>query len=487
MELRPFQIQSVEDARDALRSGIRRLIIYGPTGSGKTVIAAKIMELAVGKGKRVVFVVNRITLVKQASVHLRKVWDLVHGIVQGDNTWGTDRDILVCSVNTLARRGYPPADLVIIDEAHGATSPTYRKLIKHYENTPCIGLTATPFTKGLGTVFDRLIISATIPELIAKGHLVDCEIYAPPGPDLADVPLVRATDGYDYSEKHLGKVVDKPTLLGNIVSHWQELANGQSTFVFATNILHSKHIVEEFLRRGIPAEHMDAYTEGDDRDAMFARFESGETLVLSCVAVLAEGVDMPRASVMILARPTKSLTRYIQMAGRILRPFPGKAYGLILDHSTTSHHLGYPTTELPLELDGGSPSEQGEKSVKPLPSPKPCPRCHFLIPAGQHICPKCHFEMQAQNKVNPIEGKLTKLERKYLFTDEELQEFWSGCLGLAGKRNRSRGWAAHLYHDITHQYPSGLLDEPCEPCDKVRNMDTHNRMKYAMGKRRDMQ
>lgn len=482
MKLREYQSDAIENTRNAIRSGVLRLIIYGPTGSGKTVIGAEIMRLAAEKGKRVIFVVNRVTLVKQASRHLKHVLNLVHGIVQGDNTWGIDRDILVCSVQTLARRGYPAADLVIIDEAHGATSPTYRKLIQHYEGTPVIGLTATPFSKGLGTVFDRLVIAATIPELIASSDLVDCEIYAPPGPNLDDIPLVRCDDGYDYNEKKLGKAVDKPTLVGDIVSHWVKLAEGKSTVVFATNILHSKHIVDEFLIRGIPAEHLDCYTGDEERDAMFARFELGETLVLSCVAVLAEGWDAPRASVMILARPTKSLTRYIQMAGRILRPFDGKTCALILDHSTTSHNLGYPTTDLPLELDEGKPSDKARRQENEVKLPKPCPNCYFLIPPGIYPCPKCGFAMQAQNKIHPVEGKLTKLERKYMFTDEELQEFWSGCLGLAQKRNRSRAWAAHLYRDITHKWPDGLLDEPCEPCQKVKNMDIHNRMRYTKGK-----
>lgn len=480
MQFRYYQDSAVKKVRDSIRRGVRRVLLYSPTGSGKTMMAGEIMRLANEKDKRVTFVVNRVTLVKQASKHLRKTLELPHGIIQGDNTWNTHRPLLLCSIQTLARRGFPNCDLVLIDEAHGAVSPTYKNLIEHYGKlgVPIIGLSATPFTRGLANVFDELVVAATIPELIEKGFLVDCDIFAPPGPDLSGVPVVRG----DYDEKKLGKAVDKQALVGDIVDHWMQLGIGRSTVVFATNILHSQHIVAEFLARGISAEHLDCYTDEEEREAMLARFDNGETTVLSCVSVLAEGWDSPRATVMILARPTKSLTRYIQMAGRILRPFDGKTRALILDHSTTSHNLGYPTDELPLELDDGECPNKAKKRDKEIKLPHPCPSCHFLVPVGVYPCPKCGFEIKAQNKIFTEEGSLTKLERKYLFTSEERQEFWSGCLGLAEKRKRSRQWAKFLYHDITRAWPNGLEDIATEPCKKVLDRDKHNRIRYAKGK-----
>jgi superfamily II DNA or RNA helicase len=479
MELRLFQTECIKKCREVLHRGITRLLLYSPTGSGKTVIACAIMAMAQEKEKRVIFVVNRVHLVKQASTHLRKI-GLVHGIVQGDNTWGTDRNILVCSIQTLMRRGFPDAELVIIDEAHGATSESYRQLIAHYANVPIIGLSATPFTRGLGKVFQELIVAATIPELIELGFLVDCDVYAPLGPDLSKVPIVNG----DYDEIELAKAVDKAPLVGNIVDHWMQLADGQSTICFATNILHSKHICEEFNKRGIPAEHVDCYTSDSDRAEIQDRFDRGVTLVLCNVDVYSEGWDCPRATVMILARPTRKLTRYIQRAGRILRPFDGKVRGLILDHSTTSWQFGYPTDELPLELDMGRRAKKGEAAEKQEKVAKPCPHCHFLISPGVYPCPKCGFAMEAQNTIHEAVGKLTKLERKYLFTPEQLQEFWGGCLFLAEKRKKTRAWAARLYSDITHKWPKDLQDIPCNPCQKVLGYDTHNRMKAAFSKRR---
>lgn len=488
MQLRPFQISAIEKTREALHRGVKRPLIYGPTGSGKTEIGIEIMRAAREKNKRVAFLCNRITLVEQASRRLEKS-GLPHGVIQGQNTIGAKRNVLVCSIQTLARRGYPPLDLAIIDEAHGATAEVYLNFIQAYPNIPIIGLSATPFTRGLGREyewgkpFEEIIVAATIPELVEQGYLVDCDVYAPYSTELFDglkgVPIVRG----DYDEKKLGAVVDKPTLVGDIVEHWFRLGYGRQTVVFATNIAHSQHICAAFNAMGVRAEHLDCYTTKQERAAIFARFESGETTVLCNVSVLAEGWDSPACSCMILARPTRSLTRYIQMAGRILRPFPGKERGLLLDHSATSTVFGYPTDELPLELNDGKRATSTLNDPTPGEEPpRCCSVCGYLLPKGMSVCPKCGFKPTRQNKVQAVEGKLTKLERKHQFALEHKQEIWSGCLGLAAKRKRSEGWAAHLYKDITGIYPKGVTKTPCEPTQIVLDYDTARRIKYAKGK-----
>lgn len=489
MGLRYYQVSVLDKVRAALHAGIRRAMVYSPTGSGKTEVAIAIMRAAREKEKRVAFLCNRITLVEQASNRLKKS-GLPHGVIQGQNTFGPKRNVLVCSIQTLARRGYPPLDLAIIDEAHGATAEAYLNFIKAYPNTPIIGLSATPFAKGLGRehefgkLFEEIIVAATIPELIDAGYLVDVDIYAPYSAELLEglkgVPITRG----DYAEKQLGEAVDKPTLVGDIVEHWFSHAYGQQTVVFATNIAHSKHIVEAFKAMGVSAEHIDCYTSREDRAATLARFDSGETEVISNVSVLAEGWDSPICSCMILARPTKSLTRYIQMAGRILRPFPGKTRGLILDHSATSTVFGYPTDDLPLELnDGKKRTSSSQEDPTPVDdAPTCCSKCGFVLRRGTFICPQCGFKPERRNKVQAVEGKLTKLERKHQFVLEHKQEIWSGCLGLAEKRKKSRGWASHLYKSIAGVWPSGVADTPGEPSKIVLDMDVANRIRYAKRK-----
>ena len=227
---------------------------------------------------------------------------------------------------------------------------------------PIIALSATPFAKGLGRVmdevhgplFEELIVSATIGDLVKQGFLVDCDIFVPTEIDLTGVRTKRNEFGErDYVEADLEKAVDTPKLVGDIVEHWIAFANHKPTVVFASSIAHSKHICGRFSEIGVPAEHIDCYTDDEERVAIMQRVASGETKVISNVNILTEGWDFPACEVMILARPTKSLTRYIQMAGRILRPYPGKTSGLILDHSGSAHKLGYPTDDLPLKLDDG--------------------------------------------------------------------------------------------------------------------------------------
>jgi DNA repair protein RadD len=158
-------------------------------------------------------------------------------------------------------------------------------------------------------------------DLIQRGWLVDCRIYAPSKPDLSKVRIIAG----DYDEKQLALAVDRPKLIADIVETWMKLAQDKRTIVFATNIDHSKHIVTEFCAAGVVAEHIDAYTPAEEREAILNRLALGtDADVISNVALLAEGFDLPALECMVLARPTKSKTRWLQMIGRILRPAPGK-------------------------------------------------------------------------------------------------------------------------------------------------------------------
>lgn len=484
MELRNYQLSAVNNTRDVMRV-YKRVLIYAPTGSGKTEIGIEIIRLAISKGKRVAFVANRIGLVSQASKRIAKS-GINHGIIQGQNSFNIRAQVTVCSIQTIARRGYPDVDLIIVDEAHGCTSAEYVKLFKAHSNIPIIGLSATPFTRGLGKVyewgplFEKMIVATTIQELIDQGFLVDVDIYAPEEePDLRGVKIVHG----DYHEGQLGKVLDTPKLVGNIVQHWKKLAYGLPTVVFATSIAHSIHIMESFIAAGITAEHMDCFTSDEDREAIDARYESGETTVICNVSVKAEGWDSPHTACMILARSTRSLARWIQMCGRILRPFLDKNKGIILDHSSTCYLLGYPTDDLPLELNDGTKSES--KDAQPQESkPRKCHNCGFMIPPGAGICPKCHCENKRQNKVECEDGELKKVERKEQLTTEQKQEIYSSALGLAEKRKKSEGWAAYLYKDIVGSFPSSSLQKTtCEPVERVIKYAKHKAIAYAKRKK----
>lgn len=462
--LRPYQANGIEELRARLAAGAKRVIFYLPTGGGKTECAGELVSRAEQRKKRVAFICPRIELVSQASARFYSL-GINHGIMQGANTRSTWQSTIVGSIQTIDKRGIDNLDMIIVDEAHGcAASEAYHRLFAKFPNIPIVGLTATPFSKGLGKhydilkgpLFEDIVVGATIPELIRDGYLVDCDIFSPSEPDLEKIKIVAG----EYEQDQLGKAVDKPELIGDIVEHWKRLGGGMQTICFATNIAHSKHIVEQFIKAGVKADHIDAYTEDFDRKRIIKSFRDGEITILSNVSVLAEGFDVPAASVMILARPTRSLIRYIQMAGRVLRIFPGKEKATILDHSGTCRRLGYPTDDLPLELDDGKPKDSStSKTEKEKPLPKLCPSCKFLKPASTPVCPNCGFKPERQSDIEVEKGELQKMSRDKK-SKEKMQggeQLYRELMGIQRERGYKEGWTANKYREATGEWPGPYL------------------------------
>lgn len=464
--LRPYQQHGLDLLRESLRRGNRRVMFYLPTGGGKTECAAAIFLAATAKGKSAAFICNRIELVGQASRRFHGV-GLDHGILQADNSRGEWKRVLVGSIQTIASRGISEFDLIIVDEAHGcAASAAYHKVFEQFKDVPIIGLSATPFVKGLGKehaaiggkLFEDLVVPTTIRGLIDLGFLVDVEIFGPSEPDLSEVKIVAG----EYHQGQLEEAVDKGALIGDIVEHWKKLAGNQRTICFATSIEHSKHIVEQFQAEEIPAAHIDAYTPENERRIIIDAFKRGEYLILSNCAVLAEGFDCPAAAVMILARPTRSLARYIQMAGRVLRPAEGKTKALILDHSGTARRLGFPTDDLPLELDDGKPRKQSNSERKE-PLPRLCPNCSYLMPPRTPTCPACGRQ-RSREEMWVIEGELKKLERGAEKSDakrsnrewtwDQKAVFMGELRQIAFEHGYREGWAANKYRERFDVWPN---------------------------------
>lgn len=459
VDLRYYQANAVQEARKFFAEGGKRLLVYAPTGSGKGEQAVAFAQLAYAKGKKVLFLVHRKDLVRQQAERFQK-YGITTGILQGQNTFRPHSDITVGSIQTFSsRKGFGwqfNFDLVIVDEAHRcAGSKQYQALFKSWNNLPIIGLSATPFAKGLGkrhdwgVMFEKLIVVATIRDLIEQGYLVDCEAYAPSEPDLTGVKITAG----DYNEKQLGIAVDKPGLVGDIVKHWHKLAKGQQTICFATNIAHSKHICEQFKATGVSVDHVDSYMAEEERNLIIDRFRFGETTVLCNVGILTEGFDAPATGCMILARPTRSLSLYIQMAGRVLRPHHDKDMALILDHSGTLARLGFPTDDLPLELDDGKPKKAEGSEKDDRPKEKVCSSCGYVDKKKRHKCPACGFAPEKKADVEVKEGELVKIKRR---TTQDKQEIYSALIGYAEKKNYAIGWAKHKYHAITQVWPRGL-------------------------------
>jgi superfamily II DNA or RNA helicase len=485
-EARKYQVEAVENLREEMRHGAKRVMLSSPTGSGKTETAMILVRSAIDKGRRVGFLCNRINLVDQTSRRFAKA-GINHGVIQGQNTQRTYENVIVASIQTVARRGMPEVDLLIIDEAHGvAGSKDYLKVITDHGSKPVIGLSATPYSKGLGKVyealggalFESMVTAASIQDLIEQGYLVDVDVYAPSAPDLSKVKITAG----DYNERELGEAVDKPKLIGDIVTNWRKFAQGTSTVCFATNIAHSKHIVDQFKGSGVMAEHIDCYTDEGERAAILRRVAEGKTLVISNVGILCEGWDFPACRTLILARPTKSLIRYLQMAGRVLRPSEGKERALVLDHSGTVQSLGFPTDDFARDLCDGKPkkSEGGKKDEKEKPLPKPCPQCHYMRKTGGK-CPICGFTPTAPNQIDHAPGELGKVEpKKKTQTTEEKRQLYAELKSVAAQRGWSDGRLANVFRDLTSVWPNAYKSEKAMPASvKTLALVKHLQIKFS--------
>ncbi|KSP23808.2 DEAD/DEAH box helicase family protein [Pseudomonas aeruginosa] len=325
--LRQYQSDALNDLRRGIRDGHLVQMLMAPTGAGKTTIASAMKIGACAKGKRAFFIVDSLELVDQAAKRFYED-GLEAGVIQGDHSW-TDysKPIQVCTIQTLRSRWKDLADhlkpdLVVIDEAH-VLHKMHQEIITECvdRKIPVIGLSATPFRKGLGRVFGRLVVSATLAELTDQGFLVPAHCYAPSIPDLKGIKT--STDG-DWAEDALAEVMGSAKIMGDVVTNWLQLAKGRQTVVFGCNVAHSRELARQFTEAGILAAHVDGYMDELERAKIIKNFRHGSIRVLCNVAVLTKGFDAPETSCVVLARPTKSLMMHYQMMGRGLRTADGK-------------------------------------------------------------------------------------------------------------------------------------------------------------------
>jgi DNA repair protein RadD len=227
---------------------------------------------------------------------------------------------------------------------------TYRKIIDAYPDAILLGLTATPCRgdgRGLGGIFEVIIECPQVADLIEQKYLVKTRTYAPVNPDLKGVRTVAG----DYNESQLADRMDRPKLIGDIVTHWHKFGERRKTVAFAVNVAHSVHLRDEFIKSGVRAEHIDGSTPKPERDATLERLASGDIELVSNCMVLTEGWDMPEVACCILARPTRKMGLFRQMIGRILRPAPGKVDAIVLDHSGAVFRHGFVEDPVEWTLD----------------------------------------------------------------------------------------------------------------------------------------
>jgi DNA repair protein RadD len=405
--LRLYQLNAISCVNQAIARGVRRIMLQLATGAGKTLIAGNMTNEYRTQNKPVIFTVPAIELVDQTleKFHREGIHDV--GVMQAQH-WRTDssRPIQIASVQTLMRREIPPAELVFIDESHKIFN-FYGKWFTDpaWKDVPFIGLSATPWAKGLGRLYQELIIAATTQDLIDLGYLSKFRVFAPAHPDLKGVRTLAG----DYHEGDLGTAMDKSPLVADIVSTWLKHGINRPTLCFAVNRLHAQHIQAKFQEAGVSAGYVDCFSTPSERIEMREKFASGEYQVVCNVGVLTMGVDW-NVRCIILARPTKSEILFVQIIGRGLRPAADKDHCLILDHSDTTSRLGFVTDIHHDELDDGERRIAATRDRIKLP--KECPQCSCLRPPTTNVCPHCGFEATPINNVMVLDGELREVDRK---------------------------------------------------------------------------
>jgi len=493
MQLRTYQEQAIEGLLSSHGSGNRKVILQSATGSGKTVMASSIVQRAVKKGKRVLFLAHRRELIAQCSDKL-SVFGIDHGIIMAGQDTQSWHSVQVASVDTLRARAItsnrmrlPEADIVIIDECHRSLSNTYRKIIDKYDKSFIIGLTATPCRGdglGLGHVYSDMVCAPSIKYLISKGHLVPARYFAPSIPDLKGVKLVAG----DYNSKQLASRMDTGELIGDIVTNFIRIAPKKKAVVFASSVQHSINLKESFEAAGIKAGHIDGETPSEERDLTLKQLESGEIQVLCNCLVLTEGWDCPSAEVCVLARPTKSLGLYLQMVGRVLRPMEGKDEALIIDHSGAVYDHGFVEDEFEWDLDPKKKiQERKKRETKRETKPITCEKC-FNVYEKLRACPSCgavHIKkgralIVGDGDLGEVDKNSRKAKKK-IYTSEEKHLWYSMFRSYAEIKDYKQGWVYHKFIAKFGHKPDKVLQGHSikEPSAECLSWITHMNIRHS--------
>lgn len=498
--LRPYQDDAVFNLRQGISAGYKKQVLRASTGAGKTLISAFIIKSAVEKGNRVMFIVDSLELVDQAVAAFESI-GLKVGVMQGQHH-KTDsvHKCQVATAQTLHRRieknpamwAEYPISLFIHDECH-VTLKARNMLADLYPKAIHIGLTATPFAKGMGQFYENVIDVKPMQELIDEGYLLPFKVMAPSTPDMKGV---KVNSKGDYDPKAAADKYDG-VLVADMVDTWKKEAEGRSTIGFATNVLHSKFMTAQFQKAGINAVHIDGYGNSEEqneyRQLVINDFKAGKIDVLWNVAIATKGFDAPICSCIIDAQPTKSLMRHFQKWGRAFRIHPGQTEALILDHAGNALRNGFPTHHDFEGLCDGKAKENKDRKAedKEKPLPQPCPSCGAMKAPRQHKCSHCGFAPEkAPEGMEVVDGELALIkppEPEEKYNKEYKQAYYSELLTLTHQRSKSpekaSRWAYALYCDRFDTAPKGLNNNfAAEVSSKVESFVTRSMKRYQENK-----
>lgn len=462
INLLDFQEESVDRARFNIRHGNLAQIVELMCGGGKTVIGAYLLRECWQKKKRGMFVVDRLSLLSQTSRTLDR-YGIPHGVIQsGHPRYRPGELIQLASIDTLRSRGWPDADLIINDEAHINHRTMHNKIAK--KDAVVIGLTATPFTKGMAKHYTALVNVITGNKLTQTGVLVPFkhEVWCFEEPDMSKCKPVAG----EWTEKDQEREAMK--IVGSVADAYLQKGQGRKAVAFGVNVAHCEAMQREFLSAGINAALYTYRTPDEEREMLIG--ENGEfrkpdssVRILISVAALSRGFDVTDIGCIISARQLKSsFTEFVQSISRGLRSHPSKKDCVMIDHAG-NFNRHYPAFEEFMEegvreLDDGKKKE-AKPAIRPEKKPTKCPKCSHVFVGGPN-CPACGYIFPPKKTIEHAAGELMKFDGKsVLKLDREAKSLlYSELKFVAESRGYKIGWAAWKYKAITGVWPQGMKD-----------------------------
>lgn len=445
ISLRPYQQQLIDDVGYEYSEGRRRVCAVAPCGAGKTIMTAWMARGTALSGRRAIFMVHRQELIEQTSATFTAM-GIRHGLIAAGAAKEYDLPVQIASVQTLIHRlsQVQVPDLLICDECHHIVANTYRKIVDQFSSSYVLGVTATPERiggQGLGEIFESLVLGPSAADLIAAGNLTPYDYYAPP--TKFDPAAAHVRFG-EYVKNDLLSQMDDADVIGDIVTNYKNLAGGKRAICYCINRAHSEHVAASFRSADIPALHIDGETHKAVRARAIEDFRTGRLQILCNAELLGEGFDVPAMEAVILARPTASLTLYIQQSMRPLRPDPNnpEKRAVIIDHVGNVFRHGMPDEEREWSLE--------TKKRKPRAMAiKICPACYTAVPSTARTCPCGHVFAAApeERKITETDGTLKKIEaiqRKERRQEVGRARSVSDLTAIALRRGYSLRWVSRM-------------------------------------------
>lgn len=448
-----------EDVRVKLRVALRSsssVMVYAPTGFGKTVLSSALIRMLFDAKKVSVFCVHRLALVKQTHVTLNE-FGIPHSFICSGMHFNPYHRVFVASIDTLKNRLEKiKPDYLFIDEAHLSASEGWAKVVNHYKQrgTKIIGLSGTIIRldgKPLGAVWDTMVMGPSPKWLIEQGHLSKYRAFSPP---VIDPSSLHVRNG-NYVQGEIDELVSGKAVLAGAVRHWRDKALGKRTIAFAPSIKRANEMAEEFRAHGYNFVALDGETPQAERDRAFNALADRKLHGIFNVNLFSEGFDMSAQvgrdvpiECVLDAYPTNSLARHLQRHGRGLRKKPEPAILLDLVGGFRRDDLGLPDEDRIWSLDG---SDSGKKKNAGGVAMRLCPKC-FASYAPAPKCPECGTShVTKERKINEVEGELEEIDIDAVRRQQRQEQGQARTLADLVALGRARGhkspekWAAYVY------------------------------------------